>query len=226
VSDDTSRARNVDALPGALRTHGAIPAGGAGRRLGQSLPKALAVLEGRTLIERAIATLKELCDSIAVSMSPRRPLPAAAHAGADAAFDFAEGGGALMGLLAAADADRWPAARTLVMGVDYPLARPAALRALIERLDQRAAVVPAPGGRLQPMLAVYSRAGLRALRETFDHGERSTVAAVTALDPIVIEDHELARFPGGSENWMNVNTPEEFAEAARLLRSREARSAV
>ena len=224
MSETAAGARTQRGIGGGTRTHGAIPAGGAGRRLGESRPKALVVLEGRTLLARAIATLGELCDSIAVSMSPRRPLPAEAYAGADAALDFAEGGGALMGLLAAAAPERWPADRTLVMGVDYPLARAAALRTLIDRLGERAAVVPAPGGRLQPMLAVYSAAALRALRQRFDAGERSTVAAVTALDPVVIDDRELERFPGGLENWINVNTPDDLAEASRRLQARDAGS--
>src|SRR5438132_2343792 len=43
------------------RTLGVIVAGGRGRRLGLEVPKALAAAGGMTLLDRAVATLEEVC---------------------------------------------------------------------------------------------------------------------------------------------------------------------
>jgi molybdopterin-guanine dinucleotide biosynthesis protein A len=204
-------------------THGGIPAGGEGRRLGLGVPKAMVPLGGMTLLARAIATARQICDTVTVSFPPDRELPEEAWRGVAVAHDPGPGRGPLGGLLAALRGPAWE--RALVLGVDYPLVLPAALRALLDRLEGRSAVVPAPGGRLQPLVAVYSRAAFQSLAGAFDRGERSVVAAVTAIDPLVIPDDELAGWPGGLEAWLNVNSREDLAAAERRLAARSAEHA-
>jgi len=201
------------------KTHGGILAGGAGLRLGLGIPKALAPLAGLTLLERAIATLSEVCDTVTVSMSPARPLPAALLGAATLVVDPPNAEGPLAGLIAALSSGAWD--RAIVLGVDFPLARPAALRELLSHLEGNAAVLPAPGGRLQPLLAAYSRAGFQQLATAFADGRRSVVGPVTALGGKVLDDATLAGFPGGLENWFNVNTPADLVEAARRLEARK-----
>lgn len=200
------------------KTHGGILAGGVGKRLGLGVPKALAMLEGQTLLARAVATLGEVCDTVAISMPRARPLPREAWRGLDVRWDLLDAEVPLAGMLASLADPLWD--RALVTGVDFPLARPAALRALLERLEGHIAVVPAPGGYLQPLLAVYSRKAFFELANSFDAGERSVVAAVRALHPLVLDDAELEKIPGGLENWLNVNTPADLAVAARRLSGR------
>ena len=197
--------------------HGGILAGGAGARLGLG-PKALVPLGGMTLLERAIATLRDACDTIAVSVSPARPIPGSLLRGVEVAADPAGAEGPLAGLVAALAGRSWE--RAVVLGVDFPLARPVALRELLRLLEGHAAVLPAPGGRIQPLLAAYSPGALRHLEAAFAGGERSVVAALGALATRVLDDAALARLPGGLENWLNVNTLAELAEAARRLEAR------
>ena len=121
------------------------------------------------------------------------------------------GVGPLGGVAVAAQSIRCD--RAVVLGVDYPLLEAATLEALLDRLGERRAVVPAPGGRTQPLAAAYSAAGLDMLSEAFERGERSIVNVLGALDPLVLEDAELAELPGGSEGFFDVDTPEELARA-------------
>ncbi len=193
---------------------GVIVAGGRGVRLGSG-PKALVVLEGRTLLDRAIETLSRCCEEWVVATAPDIELPVD---GARLVHDAPGSGGPLAGVAAALSA-REPT-DTLVLGVDFPLARPQALAALAARRGNSPAVLPAPGGSPQPLAAVYGTAACAALRCALAEGETSIRRAALALGPLILDDVALAALEGGSENFFNVNTSEDLAEAARMLAAR------
>lgn len=188
-------------------TLGILLAGGRGERLGLGRPKALAELHGLTLLERACRTLAPLCEVTVVTAPAEMTLPL--PEGAQRLID--PGLGPLGGVAVAAQTLRCE--RAVVLGVDFPLLRSVTLQALLERLGGRAAVVPAPGGRAQPLAAVYSAAGLVRLSAAFEQGERSIVAAIRTLDVLLLDDAELATLPGGSEGFVDVDTPEALAKA-------------
>ena len=56
-------------------TLGVLLAGGRGRRLGAGVPKALVTVAGRTLLDRALATLESVCDQVVVCAPARLELP-------------------------------------------------------------------------------------------------------------------------------------------------------
>jgi molybdopterin-guanine dinucleotide biosynthesis protein A len=193
-------------------TLGIVLAGGAGRRLGAGLPKALVTLSGRTLLERAVATLYETCDDVVVAAPAQLALPACP---APRAADPEGAAGPLSGLIGG-----WRAApgwRAIVLGADFPLARAGALRALAARLAGEEAVIPAPGGRPQPLVAVYAPRALAALEASFAAGVRAVTVATAGLEAVRPDDAALAALEGGLDNFFNVNTPEDLAEAARRL---------
>jgi molybdopterin-guanine dinucleotide biosynthesis protein A len=189
------------------RTLGILLAGGRGERLGLGRPKALAELRGATLLERACRTLARVCDDVVVAAPAEMALPL--PPGVRRLLD--PGVGPLGGVAVAAQSILCD--RAVVLGVDYPLLEPAMLEALLDLLGERRAVVPAPGGRTQPLAAAYSAAGLDMLSAAFERGERSIVNVLGALDPLVLEDAKLAELPGGSEGFFDVDTPEELARA-------------
>ena len=203
---------------------GVIVAGGRGTRLGLGIPKAMVRLGGMTLLERAIATLAPCCEAIGVAAPASCPiaLPPSRTERTEvfAVADAAGARGPLAGLVAGLEARAHE--RALVLAVDLPLLRAGMLAALLERLRDRDAVIPSPDGVPQPLAAAYgSRAGA-VLAQRLGAGERSVSAAIQALDPVVVEDAELAGLPGGVESFLNLNTPHELEHAERLLRSREA----
>lgn len=194
------------------RTLGVLVAGGQGSRLGAVTPKALADCGGRTLLARALATLGELTDPVVV-VAPAGlmlPVPAAQRV---TDMPFAEG--PLAGVVAGLGSRRFEEA--LVYAVDMPLVGVRTLAALRSLRGDALAVVPAPGGIPQPLAAWFGPRAFAPLAESLRAGERSVTRAVMALDPVVIGDERLATLPGGLAAWLNVNTPEELAEAGRRL---------
>ncbi len=195
---------------------GVIVAGGAGARLGAGVPKAQAMLAGETLLERAIATLAAVCDPIVVvTPGDRRP---------DTTVKWVEDAeplaGPLAGLVAGLRSE--PYTRALVVGVDFPLLCAGFLAALLDELDASGApaVLTAPGGTPQPLLAAFAPRAAAELERALERGERSVTRAVMELGPRVLDDTRLAAMAGGFENLVNVNTPEDLAAVERTLQQR------
>jgi len=200
-----------------MGTYGVLVAGGRGTRLGLGRPKAFAEVGGRTLLARAEAVLETLCDRVVIAAPGDLPLPP--HRSPRVA-DEPEAAGPLAGMVAGLRfLGGGPA---LVLGVDFPLMLPQTLAALLARLSSRGAVLPAPGGRLQPLAAAYGGAAAESLAASLAGGERSAVAAASALDPLVLGDAALAAIEGGLESFFNLNTAADLAEAERRLAAREA----
>jgi molybdopterin-guanine dinucleotide biosynthesis protein A len=193
-------------------TLGVLLAGGRGLRLGRGIPKALVTVGGRTLLERALATLATLCDEVVVVAPADMALPVDAARRVD---DPVPGAGALPAMVAGLSAR--PFTRALVLGVDLPFATPEALAALAAVPAEAPAVVPAPGGLAQPLAAWYSPGALGGLRDANERGVRALVAAVTALEPRLVTESELLALPGGSHAYFNLNTPEDLVAAERAI---------
>src|SRR5262249_51794655 len=137
-------------------------------------------------------------------------------------LDREPGGGPLAGVVAALQDHAFRIA--VVLAVDFPFMETALLRAMTERLTalpRRCALVPAPGGRLQPLAAAYAPQAARAREAAFEAGERSIVRAVEGLDPTLMEDAELAASPGGLEAFFNLNTSQDLLEAERRIAASE-----
>ena len=211
------------------RTLGVLVAGGVGSRLGLGVPKALVRLGGETLLARSIATLAAVCDEVVVtapaSLAPTLAPEIAPAPGGTRAHrigfraDAASGrGGPLAGLvsgLAGAAFDR-----VVVLGVDLPFMRSALLAALTARLAGHHAVVPMPGGIPQPLAAAYAGEACAILAGAFAAGERAPTRALASLDVLSLDDDQLVRLPGGLDNFFNLNTSADLAEAERRLATR------
>ncbi len=130
-----------------VRPDGLVLAGGAGSRFGR--PKATVLLEGQTLVERAVDALAAHCQRVVVVGRAEVPLPVASiddRPGPDCPLN------ALATGLAACDADE-----VLVLACDLPGAAP-----VLARLLSAPAVAVDPQGRAQPLCARYPRAAALA----------------------------------------------------------------
>ncbi len=199
------------------RTLGLVLAGGRGRRLGAPVPKALVTLAGRTLLERAIATLGACCDEVLVVAPASLALPLEPSR---LVHDAEPGEGPLAGLVAGLASRAFE--RALVLGVDLPLVRAAALATLGASLGDALARVPAPHGRPQPLAAAYAPAALAPLAAALARGERALVPAVLALPAALVDGAALALLPGGADAFANLNTPADFAAAERHVATEHA----
>ena len=197
----------------ALVDLGVVLAGGLGIRLGADpdRPKALIGVGGKTLLARAVETVTPLCETVAVVAPERVVLPEM-----DRARRVLDAGkGPLAAILAACG--ELPPERVLVLGVDFPLVRMATFEALAEELGDAPAVLPAPDGVPQPLVAIYTRAGIEGLQAAHRARERSVWRAAVAHGACLLDDAACARLPGGAETLLNVNTPEDLARAERIL---------
>jgi molybdopterin-guanine dinucleotide biosynthesis protein A len=183
---------------------GIVLAGGAGRRLGR--PKPTALLDGLTLVERAVDILRPQCRTLIVVSRPEVALPPL-----DASVCFDRPGpdaplNALATGLAALEADD-----VLVLACDLPAVRP-----VVERLAELPAGAIAmarerQSGRWQPLCARYARlAALEACDRLLGGGEVRLLPLVEALRPTAIM--------AGAAELANVNTPEDLARLAALRR--------
>ncbi len=188
-----------------------LVAGGRGTRLSLGVPKAFAPFAGTTLFARALAVLRACCADVVVAAPADLALPPGEYA---RVADPADAGGPLAGVVAGLGARPFTAA--LVLGVDLPLVPPALLRALGRELAGATAVVPAPGGRAQPLAAWYAPAAGAALAAALARGERALTSAVAALAPRLVADAELAALGAPPHAFLNVNDRDALATAERL----------
>jgi molybdopterin-guanine dinucleotide biosynthesis protein A len=198
-----------------IETLGVLLAGGEGRRLGLGVPKALVEVSGMTLLDRAVATLAAVSDRVVVAAPPGLDLPL--PAGVARVADRPGVSGPLAGALAGLASGRF--ARALLLGVDFPCVTPALLRELLARLAGHDAVIPAPGGRLQPLVAAYGPGAPAQLEREARAADATITRAVATLTGLTLGDAALDTFPGGRASLFNVNTPAQLAEAERRLAS-------
>jgi len=191
---------------------GLVFAGGRSERMGRD--KALLPLLGRTLLERAVAALREAGGAPLV-LGPRRE-----GIGFDRVrfIDETAEGGDRIGPLGALRHGLRACETTVAVALacDLPLVPPEFLRFLAAEAANHAAVVPRARGELQVLAAAYTTSCLEAIERRVDSGRFSVHGFLDEVKARFVQADELAPF-GGEEIFLNVNTPEDLAAASRIL---------
>ncbi|OOV15826.1 molybdenum cofactor guanylyltransferase [Deinococcus sp. LM3] len=177
---------------------GAVTAGGRSSRFGSD--KALALLEGRTLLERACASLQDCPARLLIAPPGRYVLPA--HLGRwDTHPDRRPGEGPLAGLESALT--HAPPGWVAFTGVDLPWLTPDYWRTLSAAITPGRLSVQATDGqdRPQPLAALYHTDLLAHVSALLDSGERRLRRAAPP---------EHTALVGGftARTFLNVNTPD------------------
>lgn len=196
----------MDALALAL-----VLAGGRGRRLGASGPKAGVVLGGKSLLERALAALAPLAAECVVVAPDAVPL-----APADAVTRFSDPGEGPLTALVSATAGR-SSSLVVWLAADLPFVGTALLEALEAERRGAPAVAAVASGALQPMAGWADRAGIDALAGEHAAGERSLARALQSIGARLVP---AALLPGGEPAFLDVDTPGDLARAERWLSER------
>jgi molybdopterin-guanine dinucleotide biosynthesis protein A len=196
---DPPPATPAAAAPAALV---AILAGGRGRRMGTA--KAGVLLDGRPLLEHAVAAVRAAGLRAVVVAKADSVLP-----GTDAARwdEPAEPRHPLAGVAAALER---AAAPVVVLPVDLPRVPPALLAHLAARTEPL--VVVEAAGRLHPLLGRFSPEHAGALRHAAADGA-PVVRTVRALGAVTVGDDVLSAFGDPAAFLVNVNRPEDLAAA-------------
>lgn len=188
-----------------ISTHaGFVVAGGRSSRMGTD--KAFLNWEGKSLVERALNTLRSVCSQVAIL-------------GASAKFarygavveDIFSGSGPLAGIhagLVHSTADL-----NVMLAVDMPFASPDLLRFLIGIAETTDAIVTVPriGGGFQPLCAVYRRAFAGLAEQGLREEKNKIDALFSAVTVRIVEEDELAAAGFSAALFRNFNTPEDLS---------------
>lgn len=189
---------------------GALLAGGNSSRMGRN--KALMPLAGQRLVDRVLAVLRGIFDDLLmVTNSP----DLYADLGIRMVPDLVAGKGALGGIHSAIHHATTP--HCLVVACDMPFLNAGVLRYLVEQRAEYDVVVPSVHGRPQPLHAVYGKTCLQPIAQRLETARLHVVSFFPDVRVREVTAAELAGFDPEGLSFRNLNTPEEFADAARRL---------
>jgi molybdopterin-guanine dinucleotide biosynthesis protein A len=202
-----------------------ILVGGRSTRFGRD--KATTEIDGRTLIDRTIETLRD-------GISPRQTTLVAA--GDDQLinlfalkeklpfiFDLYKDRGAYGGVHAALahTSTEW----AMILACDFPFITAEMLKRLSTFIsDDFDAVAPVQSeGKVQPLCALYRRASCLVAAEGPLLGNRSTPPVRSIFEKVrtrLVQFEELADLPGSANFFLNMNAPEDYERAIESLKKR------
>lgn len=208
TSDHTPGEPDAPQLPGDCAC--VVLTGGRSSRMGRD--KATLPLGARTLLEHVVARVAPLVREVVVVAAAAQVLPPTA---ARVVRDDVPELGPLPALAAGLGAVTTPWA--FALACDAAFVRPELLRALVAEIGAARALIPRWGGRLQPLVALYSRALAPEITALAASGERRLQALATLAGVRIVEDDRLAPHDPDGESFAMLNTPEEYAHALGVV---------
>ncbi|HKS72032.1 MAG TPA: molybdenum cofactor guanylyltransferase [Terriglobales bacterium] len=180
-----------------------VLAGGKSTRMGRD--KALLVLDGRTLVERAVALARLVSNHVWI-VGDAKKYSRFGTVVEDLYVDRGPLGGIHAAL--AGSASQW----NLMLAVDLPFLSPDFLKWMIEVGSKAEAVVTVPrtGGGLQPLSAVYHQRFASTAVAALEAGRNKIDASFREVKTRIIDEDEITRQGYPLEMFRNVNTPEEW----------------
>lgn len=198
---------------------GFVLGGGASRRMGR--PKALLVIGGETMIERQVRLLGAVAREVFVVGWPAdHSKSKLTNVLRDLPFlpDKLAGRGPLGGIYTGLMQSR--SEYNLFLSCDMPFVDGGFLEFLCRRALETRADVTVPKSRarrLEPLCAVYRRRALGAMGACLNSGENEIVRFFPRVRCEIIPWREFARAGFAPTIFDNINTPEEYEAAKRIL---------
>jgi molybdopterin-guanine dinucleotide biosynthesis protein A len=186
---------------------GIVLAGGENRRMG--MDKAFLKLDGIPMIEHVLRSLKAVCrDIIIVTNSPQSYEAYEATVVTDA-FDMR---GPLTGIYSGLL--KSTAEYNFVVACDMPFLNAGLMAYMAGLAEGYDIVVPAVGGMFEPLHAVY-RKGLVPVIEAQLMRNRQRIQELYGKQRVrYVAEEEIDRFDPARKSFKNLNTPQEYEEAA------------
>lgn len=187
-----------------------ILAGGQSSRMGTN--KALAQVGGRPIIERVVERVRPLVDELVIVTNTPEVY---AWLGLPVFTDLIADKGPLGGLYTAIASTHGQ--HTLAVSCDQPFLNTELLRYLVDLRAGFDVVVPlAPDGYPQSMHAVYGKGCLVPIRAKIDADRLKVIGFFGEVRVREVPAEEVRHFDPERNSFVNVNTPEDLAEAERL----------
>ena len=190
----------------------AIIAGGQSRRMGRD--KAFVELGGKALIERVIEGSANLgqSETILITNKPAQY----AHLGLPMFRDILPDKGSLGGIYTAL----LKAANEFVLALacDMPFISTELLRFMIRQVSEDTdIVVPRVDGYPQGLHAIYKKTCIAPIAEQLAANRLKIIRFYDQMRVRYLDEADYAAFDPQGRSFANLNTPEELAEAERLL---------
>jgi molybdenum cofactor guanylyltransferase len=193
-----------------MKVLGLVLAGGLASRLGGD--KALRMVNGQTLLSRAVSVMSPLCEALGVSTGTRAlPLPPGIQAVPDIEpFVML---GPLSGIYAGLKtADAGGAESLLVLACDLPHVSTQLLRLLLSELKDNDVVFCEHAGLPEPLVCVLRVLPmLKTVETSLAAGALRVVPLWKASRCRLLRDAELIDYTPLEKTFANVNTPEDLA---------------
>ena len=190
----------------------AIIAGGQSRRMGRD--KALVELGGKTLIERVIVRSAGLgqSETILITNKPAQY----AHLGLPMFRDILRDKGSLGGIYTALARAKSP--DVLVLACDMPFVNKDLLQYMVEQCrDEFDIVVPTVDGYPQGLHAIYKKTCIAPIAAQLAANRLKIIRFYDQMRVRYLDEADYGPFDPQGRSFANLNTPEELAEAERLL---------
>ena len=170
--------------------------------------KALLPWKDTTLLDHALARLREACAAVRILSGTERRYE---DRGAAVDLDAVPGSGPLgaihTGLLQVGRGVG------LFLAVDLPFVPTVVLRRLVELAEGHDAVVPISSDGPQPLCAVYRTTCLESIRRRLDKADLKATSFWPEVDVLQADENLLPGFGPLHEIFRNVNTPADYERA-------------
>lgn len=110
--------------------------------------------------------------------------------------------------------------RAFVCACDVPFVNGDLARRLCDMLGQHDALIPQVEGKLQPLQAVYRRSCTKVFAAMRARDEDRLHEIVNFADVRIMADEEIRSLDPERLGFFNVNTPEDYQRALKLMRER------
>lgn len=108
--------------------------------------------------------------------------------------------------------------RAVVVGCDLPFVTPELFSFLLAVEGDHQVIVPIGiDGRLEPLCAVYSTEALPAVTSLIESGERKVKSLFERVPTRAVAFDEIRHLHGSEMFFQNVNTPEEYLLATKIV---------
>ena len=184
---------------------GAVLAGGKSVRYGRN--KALEIVQGKSLIEHAVQSLRSLCDPVLVVANDLTLYPQVrATLVQDAVRDQGPLGGIFTALLFS------PHPWVLAKATDMPFLVEPLVKAMLAKREGHDVVLPILNGRPEPLLALYSRRCLPLIATTLEMGNRKITSFFRKVRVREMAEEDWRGLDPEGLSFSNINTPENLEQ--------------
>jgi len=187
-----------------------ILAGGLSTRMG--LDKASLATGECTMTQSLAAKFAPEMGPVIVVLRPGQKL-ATEHT--TTVYDLHQGVGPLGGLHAGLLAS--PDETNFVIACDMPFANPELARYILSQLAGYDAVIPMLETGLEPLHAAYRKTCLAEIERSIAAGKLKMRSALERLHVHYLPEHETRKHDPALLSFTNVNTPEDYERALRLI---------